>query len=400
MPDSSRPTPRSDPDRRTAFIDAARAMVPALRARAAEAERTRAIPADTHHAFRDAGFYRLFQPARYGGFEMDLGLMVDVAAELGRGCGSSVWIFTNLASQGWINGMKTPAAQEELWADDPDALIASSFPGRDAEVRLVDGGIVVKGTWHFSSGVDFARWNHLQIFLKPEGGPPEHRFALIPDSDFTVIDDWFSNGLAGTGSRSIRIEEAFIPDYRTLNARDIAGGPSPGSTINASPLFRMPFFGVGGKLFSGPALGIARGALEMIETDIAGRSAVSGVRLAEQQSVHLRIAEAGAEIDAAWALLLRDCVESRDAALEGAPVDLLRRARWRRNNAYAIQLCVRAVERLFPLAGMRGLVPDDPVQRAWRDVHACAAQVAIAWDPQAANYGRARFGLPFNDPRA
>lgn len=389
-----------DPGIREELLRRAAALVPELRACAAETERARTIPAATHAALAEAGFYRVFLPARFGGYELDPGTLVDLAAEIGRGCGSSCWIFTNLASQAWVNGMKDPRAQEEIWADDPDTLVCSGFPGRNAEMRLVDGGLIVKGTWHACSGVDFAAWNNLQIFVRAENGPPEHRFAAVPKSAYRVVDDWFATGLSGTGSRSIVIEEAFIPNYRMLSSLDVTGGRSPGSAINPGLLYRLPFWGIGGKIFSSPAIGIARGAFELVEDDIAGRTAVSGAKLADQQSVHMRLAEAGAEIDAAWSLLLHDCAAvARQIESGGAPA-LLERVRWRRNNAYAVQLCVRAVERIFPLAGMRGLNPDDPVQRAWRDVHACAAQVAIAWDPQAANYGRARFGLPFNDPRA
>ena len=59
-------------------------------ANALQAERDRLIPVATHRAFQEAGFYRLFQPARYGGYELPIGMMVEVAGELGRGCGASV----------------------------------------------------------------------------------------------------------------------------------------------------------------------------------------------------------------------------------------------------------------------------------------------------------------------
>ncbi|NBP74143.1 MAG: hypothetical protein EBU57_13535, partial [Alphaproteobacteria bacterium] len=39
--------------------------------------------------FRDAGFYRALQPARYGGIELDYGAQTAFARELGRGCASS-----------------------------------------------------------------------------------------------------------------------------------------------------------------------------------------------------------------------------------------------------------------------------------------------------------------------
>ncbi len=384
---------------REEFIRRAREIAPALRERAAAAEAERRISDETHRAFVDAGFYRILQPRRHGGHETDLGLMVDIAAELGRGCGSSCWIFTNVAMQALVNGMKDPRAQQEVWGDDTNALTASANKSAEATVEIVDGGIVVDGVWNYSSGVDFAEWINLQIFLRPENGPPEHRFAAVHKSDFEVIDDWFVSGMAATGSRSIRMSRHFIPDYRMISSLDMHGGPTAGSAVNPGVLYRMPFWGIGAKLFSAPTIGIARGALELTEGDIESRIGMGGARLWEQPTVQVRLAESSGEIEAAWALLTRDCAEAERMTEVGEIPTVLRRTEWRRNNAYAVVLCVRAVDRLYGLSGMRGMAPDSDIQRAWRDIHAAATQVALAWDPAAANYGRARFGMPINDPR-
>ena len=76
------------------------------------------------------------------------------------------------------------------------------------------------------------------------------------------------------------------------------------------------------------------------------------------------------------------------------------RARWRRNASYAGLMCVRAVDRIYDLAGMRAMEDGSHIRRAWRDVHAGASQTGIVWDMQAAAFGRALFGLPLSDPRA
>jgi len=392
-------TATADAIPREELIRRAREMVPDLRARAAEAETNRAVHDETMRAFVDAGFLKILQPAHYGGLETDLGLLVDIAAELGRGCGSSCWLFTNLAMQALVNGMKDPEAQEEVWDVDPDTLTASANKNPDATVEMVEGGLMVDGVWNYSSGVDFAEWINLQIFLRPEDGPPEHRFSAVHKSDFEVIDDWFVTGMAATGSRSIKFDHVFIPDYRQISSLKMHGGPTPGSAVNPGTLYRMPFWGIGAKLFSAPAIGIARGALELTEGDIEARIGMGGAKLAEQPTVHVRLAESGAEIDAAWSLLLRDCEEAVAMTEAGEIPTLLKRASWRRNNAFAVQLCLRATDRLYALSGMRGMLPDSDVQRAWRDIHAAAAQVALAWDPMAGNYGRARFDLPMADPR-
>ena len=171
---------RSAVPTREELAERAREFIPVLRDRAPNSEKNRRVPDITHKEFVEAGFYRMFQPHRYGGYEMDWDCILDVATELGRGCGSSCWVFTNLTGQTWINGMKTEQAQDDVWKDNPDAVIASSFPGKDATVKAVDGGWIADGMWGFSSGIDFAGWSNVQLFVPQENGPPQHQFALVP----------------------------------------------------------------------------------------------------------------------------------------------------------------------------------------------------------------------------
>ena len=384
---------------RAEILSRARAMIAQLRERALDTERNRRIPAETHRAFEAAGFYKLFQPARYGGYEMPIGLMIDVAAEIGRGCGSSAWVFTNLAVQNWEIGMTHPAAQEDVWGPDSSALAASSFPVKGGAGRRVDGGLVLNGVWSFASGVDFADWQHMQVFLPNEKAPPSHYLVLVPKADFTIEDDWFVTGLAGTGSKSVVLKDVFVPEHRVLHTKLVGGGPSPGNAVNPNPLYNIPPLTIGAAAFAGPALGIARGALELIEEEVSGRLSVGGAKLFEQPTVQLRVSEARAEIRSAHVLLLKVCEEAMDAAAAGAQPPIEQRGSWRRDFAYAGQLCVRAVERLYPLVGGRGLQQGSLFQLAWRDVHAAVSQVAMAWDLQAINAARVQFGMPSLDPR-
>jgi hypothetical protein len=85
--------------------------------------------------------------------------------------------------QSWIIGMHQPAAQDDLRGPNPDALAASSFPLKGGTGRRVDGGLVLNGGWSFASGIDFADWGNLQVFLPKEQGPPDHRFVLVPKQD-------------------------------------------------------------------------------------------------------------------------------------------------------------------------------------------------------------------------
>lgn len=393
-------TGANDADTQTALVDRAKSLIEPFRARAPEAEKNRRLHRETHEEMRDAGFYRVQMPARYGGFEMSHRGMLDISAEIGRACGSAAWIFSNIAAQNGIVSMACRELQDEVWGDDHDVCTASSFPVKGGKVRRVDGGFVADGVWSFASGVDFADWNNMQIFVPVEGGPPEHRMALVPKSDYTVIDDWFSPGLAATGSRSIGLDEVFIPEYRTLDTAAARRGETIEASGNFGPIFRVPPMCGANKIFSGPVIGMARGALDAIERDLSGRNSVGGIPMATLTTAQLRVAEAGALIDAAWALQQRDC----DVALEIGEIGRLTtpedRAFWRRNNAYSGVMCIRAVDLLYPLIGARGLTPESDFLRSYRDVHAATMQINMAWDRQAVTAGEIQLGLEPSDKRA
>lgn len=382
------------------LIQRARDMIPELRGRAREAETLRRMPEATNAAFHAAGLYRLHQPRRYGGYEMDFHLQIDVAAELGRGCGSSAWVQSILASHSWVHGMLGEAAQEEVWGKNTEAIIASASPTRASTVTRVDDGLVVDGRWSFASGVDHCEWTHLNVFMPTTPGkPPQHYFVAVPATDYTVIDDWHVAGMRGTGSKSIDFEKAFVPAHRILDTHQCVGGETLGSALHGASLFRMPLFALFGHGIVGPAVGMALGAFDAVFEPMRGRRSGAGVVIADQPTVQVRLAEASGEIEAARGLLKAASDEGTALAAAGVVPPLEQRVRWRRNCAYAAQLCLRAAERLYPLAGANALADDGAFQRAFRDVHAACAHIALTWDVQAANYGGVLLGNPSTDPK-
>jgi 3-hydroxy-9,10-secoandrosta-1,3,5(10)-triene-9,17-dione monooxygenase len=382
------------------MIERARALVPLLKANAASCEAQRRIPEENHRALRESGLYRVLSPKRFGGFELDYSLLVDIPAELGRGCASTAWVWAQLVAHNLCNGMLPPKGQEEYWAEGPDPFSASASPVPGATTRKVAGGYLLDGAWSFASGVDVCGWNIFLCFVARDGGgTPVTMFCLAPSSEFKVVDDWFPVGLAGTGSKRIEVHELFVPEHRSMNIEQCRGGPTAGSEINPGPLYKVSVIAAGNKLFSAPALGAARGALEAVCDDFTTRVSAVGVQLAAQQSVQIRLADAEAKIDAAWALLKRDCTQVMDWARRGVepPYDV--RVRWRRDDAYALKTCIEAVELLFPLTGGRGLAASSAFQRAWRDCHACGQQVMVNWDLNMTHFGRHMLGQPPLDPR-
>ncbi len=379
-------------------LSAVEGIVPVLREHAAGTEAARRLPDAVVDALVGTGLHRAYQPARYGGYELDFAFQADLGDALGQGCASAAWCGVFYAQHPLVVGMMDPQAQDDVWAD-PDALIANAFFTPETSCTPVDDGYVLDGTWIISSGVDACGWNNLNVMVRQEDGPPEHRFMLVPRDDYTIIDDWHATGLAGTGSNSVVLNKVFVPRHRTLRTLDCMGGPTPGSAASDSYLYRLPLMAT---FPVGPATvapGIAAGVLEDLFAQMTHRQNVAGARVADLPTAHVRLSEAAAEIDAARALLKADCVEIDRLGQAGEVAPVPRRAAWRRDWAYGVELCRRAVERLYPLNGAKGLAAGNATQRLWRDIHAVSAHAALTWDIQGQHYARARLGLPLADPR-
>jgi alkylation response protein AidB-like acyl-CoA dehydrogenase len=381
------------------LISRARELAPVLRQKAIETERNRRVSAETAKLFQEAGFFRILQPERYGGFAMDYGVQMRVAAELGRGCASSAWVTSVVGCHAWILGMYPDQAQKDVWGEDPSTLMSSSFAPMEMNVEPAEGGINLSGRWKFSSGSDLCQWAQLFAMMPPPGGkgPPDPVFVLVPlDGVKTKVEDtWNVSGLTGTGSNDITVDKVFVPAHRVLSFSKVRGGPTPGSAVNPDHLYKISLFAAFPVNLIGAALGAAQGALDLVVAGLADRKAVSQVKIAEQQSVQLRIARASALVNTAEALLLQTVGNINRLYKSGEDIPLVERANWRINVCFAGELLGQCVDTIFPLLGGRGLIATDPVQRAWRDVHAVMQHIAIVWDPTAASYGQVRLGKPW-----
>jgi alkylation response protein AidB-like acyl-CoA dehydrogenase len=382
-----------------ALIAKARAMAPALRERAPAAERLRRIPDETEADFRAAGFYRIFQPQRYGGLEGRYGLHTALAMEAARGCASSSWALSITACHSWIFGMFPRQAQDEFWGEDAGRTVASSFLPVGPSVVPESGGLKLSGRWRFSSNVDHCQGTMLLAMVPGGDGPPRQNFVFLNRDQYQVEDTWNVVGLAATGSNDIVVNDAFVPTHRMLDVMTTRDGQSPGGQANPHYLFSLPLFAPFAHSLVGPAVGAAAGALEQIVEDLASKTSVANVKLAEQQTIQARVAEAAAEIEAARALLQADRARINDMGRLRMLPDYETRVRYRLNVGYAAKLAVQAIERLLPIVGGRGLELRDPFQRAWRDAHAVAQHIALVWDLQALNYGAVRLGGKAADPR-
>lgn len=378
------------------YLNRTRALLPALRERAPQIEHLRRLPDETLQAFQEAGLFRALQPKRYGGYELDPGVFFQAGIDIGTVCGSSAWILTVVGVHNWQLALFPAQAQEDVWHQDPSVQISSAL-APTGTVERVDGGFRLRGRWSFSSGCDFCQWVVLGGIVPPthEGEPPDVRSFLVPRRDYTIDDNWHVIGLCGTGSKDIVVEEAVVPEYRTHSYLDAFYLRNPGAAVNTAPLYRLPFGLVFPYALVAPAIGVALGALQAFREHTRARvSPRDKSMVAEDPFVQFRLADAAADVDAAHARLLRNFEAMMCLTRAGQEIPLESRARYRWDAAKATTWCVQAVDRLFEASGGRAIFLNNPIQRAWRDVHAIRAHAGNNPDKAALIFGRSEFGLP------
>jgi 3-hydroxy-9,10-secoandrosta-1,3,5(10)-triene-9,17-dione monooxygenase len=375
----------------------ARALAPRLRERAARTEELRHLPPETEKDLHDAGLFRMLQPKRIGGAELDYVALVDCAELLGRADASVAWNLANLASHHWMLGMFEHKAQDLVWGRDPDALIASSFIFPAGRATRVEGGYRLHGSWPFSSGVASCEWNMLAsvVYSDDDADGIEYRIFLLPKGDYKVLDTWNVTGLRGTGSCDVEVRDALVPDYMTVAVGELAGGPTPGSKVNPNPSYALPVFSLFPYVLSGVALGNAQACLDDYAEVARHRiSTYNRAKLSDFQSTQIKIAEASAKIDAARLIMRSACINAMEDAKRGRIPDMATKTRYRRDGAFSVNLCTEAVSMLFSASGARGLFTAGVLQRQFRDAHAINSHLAFNFDAAGTNYGRVALGLP------
>ena len=380
----------------TVLLDRARDIAGVARAQAQQTEAARRVGGDMIARMREADLFRIMQPQAYGGFEYGFEVFAKVEAMLASGCGSTGWVYGLLASHQWLIACFAQAAQDEVWRD-PDALAAGTY-APVARAVAADGGYLVSGSGSFCSGCDNAQWQFLGGMIPQAGGPPQPGFFLLRTADIVIEDDWRTMGLAGTGSKTIVADNAFVPFHRALAFAELANAAAPGMRLSANPLYKQSFLAALPIAIVAPVLGMAEGALavflDMVKVRTT-RGAVSGGnrRMAELTTVQLRAAEAAACIDAARLVMFRDLAEAFDTTARGEAIGIDMRLRNRRDQAFCVKLFTQAIDLLFLAAGGQGLFLDHPLQRFWRDAHAAGSHISLNWDAAGSMFGQHLLGL-------
>ncbi len=343
---------------------------------------------------QDCGFFRALQPKAFGGSETDIPEYAECIADIAESCASTAWAGGLLANHSHAIALYSEQLQREIWGDNPNVLISSSVAPL-GKWQPADGGIRLSGRFGWSSGCDHAEWAVLGYMGNNEVGQPGPCFAVVPRKDYTILEDWDSAALKGTGSKSILLEDVFVPDYRCESLFALNYGLSRGFKSHAGAIYYLPFSPVFSLGFAAVAVGIARRMTEVFKQKTAHRvRAYTGAKVAESAPAAMRLAESVNQTTAAHELLRRDWREMSDRCHKLALPSAEDVLHWRVHQSYATKLAIEAVDRLFSAAGGSAWFNSNEMQKLFRDVHICGSHAQTDYDIAAQTYGRHLLGLP------
>jgi len=360
------------------LVERARAMIPALKSRAKQCIADLKVPDETIAEMQAAGFFRILQPKRWGGYEMNPNVFFDVLKLLAEGCMSTGWVYGVVGCHPYELALFHDQAQREVWGEDDSVLVSSSYQPV-GKVEHADGGFYLSGRWGFSSGSEHCQWVLLGALVPPKeaGGAPDMRTFLVPRKDYTIDRTWDTFGLRGTGSHDIVVDRVFVPDYRTHRSVDGFQCKNPGQAENDGPLYTLPWAQVFVRSVSSAALGGARAAVKGAVAIAQDRVSTNTGKVSKADPILLSaIAKAYAQLDEMELALRRSFDDLMAIAEAGEPMPIDKRALYRYQSSSVVRRCADLVDEMLPLLGGRAIYMSSPIVQPWLDINAARAHVA------------------------
>jgi len=377
------------------LLDDLKKILPTIAANAPQAELDRKVPDENIRLLKEIKFHRALQPKAYGGLEVSLPELTDCIAAIAGACGGTAWSGSLLATHSHQMAMFSKEAQDDFWGEDPDATASSSI-APFGKVSETEGGVLFNGDMKWSSGCDHAQWALLGFLRDGEDGEKIYCFGAVPSSDYDIEDDWYAAGMRSSGTKTLKIKkDTFIPNHRIEGAKAMMSGQSkgfglyPDSKIFYAPY--RPYFACG---FAAIGLGIAERMLEVFKNITQRRvRAYTGAKVGGEVPPLMRLAESTHQVAAARAFMEKTWDEHKEFSEQKRYPTDEELAFWRTNQAYAVKMCIEAVDRLFEVAGGSSWYSDNEAQRLFRDSHMTAAHAYTDYDVCKQILGRSVMGL-------
>ena len=363
---------------------------------AVDAEALGRLPAETTERVKATGVIRLLQPPEHGGYAADPTDFMEAVMALANADAAVGWVAGVIGVHPWEMAFNDARVLEEVWGQDADTWVASPY-APNGIASPADGGFIFNGNWEFSSGTDSCDWIVLGGLVKGQGvvdGSPQMYHFLLPRSDYEIVEDsWNVLGLRGTGSKDIIVSDAFVPDYRVLNATKVFDGTAALEAGRDEALYRMPWSAIFPVALSASVVGICEGALACHFQHQATRTSML-VPMSKNPYLSSRVGEAASENHASRSQLLYNVSNMYALAQKGTEIPLEMRVASRRDQVRAARRAVEALDDIYIRSGGGATRDEHPLGKWFRDAHTAINHTIFAADDMYHAYAAMMMGQP------
>ena len=390
---------------------------PALREEQAATEERGRPTEEMHRKLVEAGFYKAFTPRRYGGYEYTLHDFARLVINLAQGCPSTAWFFAFGAGHSiTLGAFYSREVQDEVFGPDGHFQAPHSGRGENATARRVDGGWIVDGFWPYCSGAPYA--THMMGTAKilnedgtpAENSPPRTVVVVVPAGSYTMLDDWGATlGMRGTGSNSIKVENAFIPEgYATEWKATDETYRTPGLELHGSPLYMGRWKPGYSNESQAVLIGATKLALDAYEDILKTRrlirpGVISDMRRFMEVGHQRNFGQALVTVESAEALLVRAGQMHHEHLdrykRDGTPYTDLQEELVTHLVRQAGTIATNAMDLIFASAGSKAAVDGDVIQRCFRDVSTIKTHASSQFLDNVPSLAKRYFGIA-EAPRA
>lgn len=352
------------------MVGRARELRPLIESYAPWSDENGRLHADVVSSLKDAGFWDMALPRRWGGYGTSAKAMALVGAELAKADGSVGWVYTVFHGTTWVASLTNDNVQEAIFGDGSKPVLCgiANPPGK---LEPVDGGYLLSGRWPYSSGCYHADWAQLGCNIHHPDGRIEHGGnAYVRMNDVTIENTWHMMGMKGTGSNTIVVDKHFIPDFQFQNLVQYCYGMQhPNKRHVGEPSDYWPFM----PFLRATAHAVVGGAANSILERVADASRRRPIvyttygRQADCVTAQAEFGRAAAKIAAAEAMTVKNCEIIDRVGMTRVPMTPIERAQSKGEGSVAVELASQAVDTLMFLAGSSAFADSNPLQRLYRD---------------------------------
>ena len=378
------------------LVDEAVRLGPELEADVAAGEELRRIPDTTWKHLVGSGFVRGLQPKRWGGGEVHIREFYDACVEVGYASSAAGWVMGVIGVHPWQLALFDEQVQQEMWGEDPTRMHSSSYQPSGVAIPA-GGGYRLSGRWSFSSGSDHCTAVNVGAMSAPRDPGigmeiADFRSFVLFEDQYTIIDNWHTSGMRGTGSKDIVVDDVFVPAYRTQSHLDyMLDVPLPGQQTNPGPLYRLPWAPVFNYALAASVFGTAKRFIDVWTRESSER-VVRGGTVKDDALMQHRLGVAKYDLDTAITKMRRDANTMWDAATAGVSLPRAERTAIRYNANRSCQVLGQSINDLFQAASGRSIFLDHPLHRLYADIQGALGHTFLVPDGLGRSVGALAMG--------